>query len=35
MQLDGRLRRLIHEHRINRIMAQYAELRADPTEWAS
>lgn len=25
---------LLAEHRINRIMAQYTELRADPDEWA-
>ncbi|MGQ0778055.1 MAG: hypothetical protein ACT4NY_27195 [Pseudonocardiales bacterium] len=25
---------LLAEHRINRIMARYAELRADPDEWA-
>lgn len=29
------LRRLIREHRVNRIMARYAELQADPREWAS
>lgn len=29
------LRRLVKEHRINRIMARYAELRSDPQEWAS
>jgi formate-dependent phosphoribosylglycinamide formyltransferase (GAR transformylase) len=29
------LRRLIREHRINRIMARYTELQADPQEWAS
>jgi len=29
------LRRLLREHRINRIMARYEELRADPEEWAS
>lgn len=29
------LRRLIREHRVNRIMARYAELQADPQEWAS
>lgn len=29
------LRRLIREHRVNQIMARYAELRADPEEWAS
>jgi hypothetical protein len=28
------LRRLIREHRINKIMARYAELRSDPREWA-
>lgn len=25
---------LVAEHRVNRIMARYAELRADPDEWA-
>jgi hypothetical protein len=29
------VRRLLREHRINRIIARYEELRADPTEWAS
>ena len=29
------LRRLIKEHRVNKIMARYAELQADPQEWAS
>jgi hypothetical protein len=29
------LRRLIKEHRINRIMARYAELQADPDEWSA
>ena len=29
------LRRLIKEHRINRIMARYADLRTDPDEWAT
>lgn len=29
------LRRLIREHRVNKIMARYAELRSDPQEWAS
>jgi formate-dependent phosphoribosylglycinamide formyltransferase (GAR transformylase) len=29
------LRRLIKEHRINKIMARYAELRSNPQEWAS
>jgi hypothetical protein len=26
---------LIKEHRINKIMARYAELRSNPQEWAS
>jgi len=29
------LRRLLKEHRVNRVMARYEELRADPDEWAS
>jgi formate-dependent phosphoribosylglycinamide formyltransferase (GAR transformylase) len=29
------LRRLVNEHRINRIMARYAALQSDPQEWAS
>lgn len=29
------LRRLVKEHRVNRIMARYAELQADPQEWTS
>jgi len=29
------VRRLLMEHRINRIIARYEELRADPVEWAS
>jgi len=29
------LRRLLREHRINRIVARYEELRADPEEWAA
>jgi hypothetical protein len=29
------LRRLLREHRVNRIIARYEELRADPAEWAS
>lgn len=29
------LRRLVKEHKINRIMTQYEKLRADPEEWAS
>ncbi len=28
------LMRLVKEHRINRIIARYEELRADPEEWA-
>lgn len=28
------LRRLVREHRVNRIMARYAELQSDPQEWA-
>jgi hypothetical protein len=31
----GELQRLGTEHRINRIMHRYEQLRADPTEWAS
>jgi len=29
------LRRLIKEHQIHKIMTRYAELRADPDEWAA
>ena len=29
------LRRLLREHRVNRIIARYEELRSDPAEWAS
>jgi hypothetical protein len=29
------LRRLIREHQVNKIMSRYAELQADPQEWAS
>jgi len=29
------LRRLIREHRVNKIMTRYAELQSDPREWAS
>lgn len=29
------VKRLVKEHKINRIMARYEELRADPEEWAS
>lgn len=28
------LRRLIKEHQVNKIMSRYAELQADPQEWA-
>jgi hypothetical protein len=28
------VRRLLREHRINRIVARYEELRADPAAWA-
>jgi hypothetical protein len=33
--LGDAVKRLIKEHKINRIMRRYAELRADPDEWAS
>jgi hypothetical protein len=33
--LGEAVRRLVMEHKINRIMERYAELRADPQEWAS
>lgn len=33
--LGEAVRRLIKEHKINRIMRRYEELRADPAEWAS
>lgn len=29
------MRTRIKEHRINRVMARYAELQADPDEWAA
>jgi hypothetical protein len=29
------LRRLLKEHKVNRIMARYEALRSDPAEWAS
>lgn len=32
--LADALRRLIREHRINRIVSRYAEIQADPAEWA-
>jgi hypothetical protein len=33
--LGEALQRLVTEHRINRIMHRYEQLRADPDEWAS
>lgn len=33
--LGEALRRLVKEHKINRIVQRYDELRADPDEWAS
>jgi hypothetical protein len=33
--LGEAVRRLVKEHKINRIMQRYEELRADPKEWAS
>lgn len=33
--LGEAVRRLVKEHKINRIMRRYEELRADPEEWAS
>lgn len=33
--LGEAVRRLVREHKINRIMQRYEELRADPEEWAS
>jgi hypothetical protein len=33
--LGEAVRRLVTEHKINRIMQRYEELRADPEEWAS
>lgn len=33
--LGEAVRRLVKEHKINRIMHRYEELRADPEEWAS
>ena len=33
--LGEAVRRLVREHKINRIMHRYEELRADPQEWAS
>lgn len=33
--LGDAVKRLVKEHKINRIMRRYEELRADPREWAS
>lgn len=33
--LGDAVKRLVKEHKINRIMRRYEELRADPQEWAS
>lgn len=33
--LGEAVKRLVKEHKINRIMRRYEELRADPDEWAS
>lgn len=33
--LGEAVKRLVKEHKINRIMRRYEELRADPEEWAS
>jgi phage protein D len=33
--LGEAVRRLLREHKIRRVMERYAELRADPDEWAS
>jgi hypothetical protein len=33
--LGEAVRRLLREHKIQRVMDRYAELRADPDEWAS
>jgi hypothetical protein len=33
--LGEAVRRLVREHRVNRIIWQYEELRADPEEWTS
>lgn len=34
VSLGEAVRRLIKEHKINRIMQRYEELRADPEKWA-
>jgi phage protein D len=33
--LGEAVKRLVKEHKINRIVQRYEELRADPEEWAS
>ena len=33
--LGEAVRRLVKEHKINRIIQRYEQLRADPEEWAS
>lgn len=33
--LGEAVKRLVKEHKINRIMRRYEQLRADPEEWAS
>jgi hypothetical protein len=33
--LGETVRRLLREHKIRRVMERYAQLRADPDEWAS
>ncbi len=33
--LGEAVRRLVKEHKVNRILRRYEELRADPAEWAS
>ncbi|MBB2505255.1 hypothetical protein [Amycolatopsis echigonensis] len=33
--LGEAVKRLVREHKLNRIMRRYEELRADPEEWAS
>ncbi len=35
VSLGEAVRHLVREHKINRIMRRYEELRADPDEWAS
>lgn len=33
--LGEAVKRLVKEHKVNRIVQRYEELRADPEEWAS